>query len=72
MQGKIIRITDSEKFVTILFKLGDKKYGFVYTGKQYRNFSVWSQFKIGDSIEGLVWKDEQKKIIDGDSPVHLN
>ena len=71
MKGKIIRITDSDKFITFLFWLENKVYPLMYTGKQYRNYSVWSQFKVGDWVEGLEWKDESKKLINADSPVHL-
>ncbi|MFH1608690.1 MAG: hypothetical protein ABH951_01575 [Patescibacteria group bacterium] len=71
MKGKIIRITDSNKFITFLFWIENKIYALMYTGKQYRNYAIWSQFKIGDWVEGLEWKDEKKKIINADSPVHL-
>jgi hypothetical protein len=43
----------------------------MYTGKQYRNYEVWSQFKVGDCVDGLEWRDEKKKLINADSPVHL-
>ena len=72
MKAQIIRITDSHKFMTFLFKIDEKVYGLMYTGNQYRNYSVWSQFKVGDWVEGLRWKDEKRKLIDGDSPVHLS
>lgn len=71
MKGKLIRITHSGDFVTVLFKLGVKEYGFTYTGEQYRNYSTWKQFKIGDEVDGLKWNDEKKRRIDADSPVHL-
>lgn len=71
MRGKLIRITPSGDFITLLFKLGEKKYGRTYTGKRYRNYSIWSQFKIGDEVDGLRWKDERRQIIDADSPAHL-
>jgi hypothetical protein len=71
MKGQLIRITPSKAFVALLFKLGEKTYGLTYTGEQYRNYPVWSQFRIGDWVDGLKWKDEKKRIIDADSPVHL-
>ena len=71
MKAKIIRITDSGAFITYLFWLEEKAYPLMYTGKQYRNYSVWSQFKVGDWVEGLEWKDEKKKLINADSPVHM-
>ena len=71
MRGKIIRITDSNKFVTFLFWFDNKSYGLMYTGKQYRNYSIWSQFKVGDWVEGLEWKDGLRRLINGDSPVHF-
>lgn len=71
MKGKIIRINESGKFITFLFWFEGKSYPLMYTGKQYRNYSTWSQFKVGDWVEGLQWKDKNKKLIDADSPVHL-
>ena len=71
MKGKIIRITDSGRFITFLFWLEDKIYPLMYTGKQYRNYEAWKHLKIGDWVEGLEWKDEKKKLINADSPVRL-
>jgi len=71
MKGQLIRATESNDFVTLLFKLEDKRYALTYTGKKYRNYSVWSQFKVGDLVEGLEWKDEKKKLLNADSPVHF-
>lgn len=71
MQGTIVRITHSGDLVTLLFRLGPKRYGHTFTGERYRNYSIWSQFKIGDDVDGLSWKDERKQIIDADSPAHL-
>jgi len=67
MKGKLIRITPSGEFITLLFKMGEKKYGRTYTGKRYRNYSIWNQFKIGDEVDGLRWKDERRLLIDADS-----
>lgn len=72
MKGKIIRITNADKFATFLFWIEGKGYPLMYTGKQYRNFAVWRQFKIGDWVDGLEWKDEKKKLINADSPVYLS
>lgn len=71
MKGKIVRITDSSKFTTFLFWLEDGVYPLMYTGKQFRNYSVWSQFKVGDWVDGLEWRDEKRKLINADSPVHI-
>lgn len=71
MTGQLIRVSGLSGFTTLLFKFENGKYGRTYTGDKYRNYSIWSQFKIGDSISGLEWKDEKKLIINGDSPAHL-
>ena len=71
MKGQLIRSSNSKGFITLLFKLEGGKYGRTYTGEQYRNYAVWSQFKIGDWVEDLNWKDESKGLLDADSPVHL-
>ena len=71
MTGKLIRITPSGDFVTLLFKLGPKEYAHTFTGERYRNYKVWSEFKIGDELDGLRWSDAKKKRIDADSPAHL-
>lgn len=71
MKGKLIHITPSGDFITLLFKLGDKKYGRTYTGEEYRNYAIWRQLKIGDEVNGLQWKNEKRGLIDADSPVHL-
>ena len=71
MKGTLVRIAPSGGFETLLFKVGEKKYGRTYTGKRYRNYSTWSQFKIGDEVDGLRWKDERRQIVDADSPAHL-
>lgn len=71
MKAQLIRITPGKDFETMLFKIDKNKYGLTYTGKKYRNYATWSQLKIGDWVDGLEWKDEYKKIIDGDSPVHI-
>jgi len=71
MKAQLIRVSDSKGFITLLFKLESGKYGRTYTGEQYRNYAVWSQFKIGDWVEGLQWKDEKKGLLDADSPAHL-
>lgn len=71
MKGKLIRITNSKGFITLLFKLEGGKYGRTYTGRQYRNYAIWHQFMKDDWVEGLLWIDEKKGLLDGDSPVHL-
>lgn len=70
MDGLLHRITEGGKFTTYLFKLSNGSYGRVYTGEKYRNFHNWKDLQIGDLVSGLVWFDEIKGIIDGDSPVH--
>ncbi len=71
MKGQIVGINPSGKFTMIFFKLENGKSAHTFTGEQYRNFAVWSQFKVGDCVDGLEWRDEKKKLIDADSPVHL-
>lgn len=72
MNGKIIRIAEFGITAMYLIWLKDSKiYGRTYTGEGYRNFINWKDLKVGDSIDGLQWKDEKKKILDADSPVHI-
>ncbi len=70
MDGLLNRITEGGKFTTYLFQLPDGSFGRVYTGKSYRNYHNWRDIQIGELVSGLVWYDEIKGIIDGDSPVH--
>jgi hypothetical protein len=72
MKGKIVRIVPSGNFVTIIIRLEEAgKCGRTYTGKNFRNFAMWGELKIGDLVDGLRWLNGDKGIIDGDSPVHL-
>jgi len=72
MKGKIVRIVPSGNFITIIIRIIKiDKCGRTYTGKNYRNFALWSELKEGDLVDGLKWLDEDRGIIDGDSPVHL-
>jgi hypothetical protein len=71
MDGLLHRITEGGKFTTYLFKLSDGSYGRIYTGPHYRNYHNWKDLRIGDLVSGLVWYNELKGILDGDSPVHI-
>ena len=71
MEGKIIRVTPVNDGVMFLVWFEGKKYGRTYTGEKYRNFDNWRDLKVGDKIGGLVWKDERRGLIDGDSNAHL-
>ena len=64
-------ISSSENFINIFFKFDNGKSAHTFTGKQYRNYAIWKQFKVGDCVEGLNWKNEKKKLVDADSPVYL-
>jgi hypothetical protein len=68
--GSLIKITQNDKFVTYGFKLSENGFGYTYTGPNYRNFANWKDYKIGDTVEGLTWLNEDKKLIDADSPAH--
>jgi hypothetical protein len=72
IDGLLHRITEGEKFTTYLFKMSDGSFGRVYTGRNYRNYHNWKDIKIGELVSGLIWYDEVKGIIDGDSPVHTS
>lgn len=72
MDGLLHRITEGNRFTTFLFKLSDGSYGRVYTGPSYRNFHNWRDIQIGELVSGLVWYDEVRGILDGDSPVHTS
>jgi len=73
MQGEILRIIPSGDFVTYIVKVSEKspKTGRTYTGKSFRNYAFWKDFKVGDRISGIGWKNETRGIIDADSLVHL-
>lgn len=72
MIGKIIRIAECGNVTMYLIWLRDLNIcGRTYTGESYRNFINWKDLKVGDFIDGLQWKDEKKKILDADSPVHV-
>ena len=71
MNGKVIRVVDSNKFITLLIWIQeDGVCGRTYTGEKYRNYHNWCDFKVGDHIGGLEWKDKARKILDADSPVY--
>lgn len=71
MEGKITWRKDIKKDTSIIIlKLTNGVVAKVYTVKGFKNEANWSSFKIGDSVAGLVWFDENQKIIDADSPVH--
>lgn len=72
MDGCLHRITDSSRFTTYLFKLPDGSFGRIYTSPKYRNFHNWKDLRIGDLVSGLLWFDETKGVLDGDSPVHYS
>ena len=71
MEGKVIRITRVPNGIMILIWFGGKEYGRTYTGENFRNYALWSDLKVGDQVDGLVWKDMEKGIVDADSPVHV-
>lgn len=72
MQGKIIRIVECENAIMYLIWLKEMNVSArTYTGEGYRNFINWKDLKIGDHLEGLQWKDEKRKLLDADSPVHI-
>lgn len=72
MEGVIKRINEKDSFVAVLIYLpATKKFGMTYTGTNYRNYVNWSDIKVGDRVSGLSWKDENRKLLDADSPVHL-
>lgn len=71
MKGKIIQITPKSRFVCYLIRLATGKCAITYTGEQYRNYTLWKEYKIGDMVDGLRWKDETKNLLDADSPIHF-
>lgn len=72
MKGKIIRIADCGNIIMYLVWLKELNISArTYTGEKYRNYINWKDLKIDDQIEGIQWKDEKRKILDADSPVHL-
>lgn len=71
MKAQIMGMPPSGDFISVFFKFPDGKSAHTFTGKKYRNYAVWGQFKVGDWVEGLNWKDEKKRLIDADSPAYL-
>ena len=71
MNGELRRVTNGGRFQCLLIKFENGKWGRTYTGEDFRNFDLWRDFKVGDHITGLKWKDEKKGILDADSPVAL-
>jgi hypothetical protein len=41
MKAQIMGINPTGKFINIFFKLADGKSAHTFTGKQYRNYTVW-------------------------------
>jgi hypothetical protein len=35
------------------------------------NSKKWRDIKVGDCLNGLLWFDEESKIIDADSPINI-
>lgn len=72
MKGKIKNIVPAGKSKMYLIWLEEiGGFGRTYTGPTYRNYDYWKELKIGDWIEGLVWKDEGRKILDADSHIFV-
>jgi len=67
MSSEIVRIVSSGCFVTYILRLENGESGRLYTGNGFRNYSNWKGLKVGDRIEGLRWKSEEKRILDADS-----
>ena len=71
MLGKvktIVQFTPVKRFIS--FDMGG------LTGKTYvvdgnRNSVKWKNVKVGDSLTGLDWFDEEAKIIDADSQISV-
>jgi hypothetical protein len=70
MKAKITFIRNVPRGIMLVFKLEDGRSAHTYTGKQYRNYRFWKDLLIGDSIVGLKWEDETKKLISADSVVY--
>lgn len=70
MHGIIVfkyRFNKNTTLFTLKLSNGDTVKTFVVDS--YRNSVVWNSLNIGDSIQGLRWKDVKKRIVDADSPV---
>ena len=60
------------RLVTFAMLEGNKKQAHVDLQIEFKNYKIWSPLlKEGNVLGGLIWKDEQRGLIDGDSPVHL-
>lgn len=73
MKGKITKITppyqsynnDTNYWVTA-FRMEDGSSARTFTCQKYKNFKKWKKMKVGDLLDGLVWKDGFSKLLDAD------
>lgn len=71
MKTEVIRVIPSGCFITYILKTEEGETGRTYSGQMYRNYQKWKGLKVGDWIDGLKWKSEEKKIFDADSLIVL-
>jgi hypothetical protein len=71
MEGEIKRVISSGEFITIIIQIVDGVCGRTYTSPSFRNYDSWKDLKVGDAVGGLRWKNEERGIVDADSPVYL-
>lgn len=60
------------RIVALKIITGEEKQAKVFVDNECRNYKNWEPIlQKGNVIGGLVWKDEEARIIDADSPVFL-
>lgn len=59
---------------TFAFKMEDGKSAKCYTQNNFGNFARWQKFihiQQGSIVDGLMWRDEKARLLDGDSEVKI-
>lgn len=74
MKGTIIKIKKDNfkdgKGYWVFCKMEDGKSARAYLIESFGNFKNWQPYlRVGQVLEGLVWKNEKERIIDADSPL---
>jgi len=69
MEGIITWKKEVKNYLLFTLKLENGDSGKTYVVKGFKNEAHWSQLKIGDRVDGLIWFDAKKKVISADSPI---
>ncbi|MEM5853837.1 MAG: hypothetical protein QW228_05710 [Candidatus Aenigmatarchaeota archaeon] len=74
MKGQIIKIKEDNfkdgKGYWVFFKMEDGGSGLTYLLETFGNFNNWKPYlRVGQTLDGLRWKNKKKRIIDADSMI---